>query len=112
MTPTALGPLVHSFFADGLLTTRDGGTTWQRLRPQGYENLNAVFLADSSHWVAVTFFGRALHTTDGGASWSPLRTGTRVHLNGGFFRGAIGTLVGEGGTILRTTDGGATWNSQ
>lgn len=69
------------FFIDGnsgiavgdrgtILSTYDGGATWEAQESGTAQNLNAVFFVDSSTGMAVGSDGAALRTTDGGITWS------------------------------------------
>ncbi|HDR00362.1 MAG TPA: T9SS type A sorting domain-containing protein, partial [candidate division WOR-3 bacterium] len=53
---------------DGLLSTDDGGQTWQLLPVA--DSLEAVHFAGSQHGVAVGRRARIIRTTDGGENWS------------------------------------------
>ena len=59
-SPVSFGEILH---------TKDGGQTW-RFQPSGVEeNLNKVYLADTSHGIIVGDKGVILTTTNGGAEW-------------------------------------------
>jgi photosystem II stability/assembly factor-like uncharacterized protein len=103
-----------------LLTTVDGGLSWQvKPRPTDDSLQDVYFLDEQNGWLlceANIYELKAnaprtylLHTVDGGSIWK------RVNINGGdvdsrlvrvfFSRGGSGWIVGEAGTIYTTRDG-------
>ncbi len=93
-----------------VLTTADGGATWERQSvPTRTELIDLAFDDERRGWV-VGADGVILYTEDGGVSWTLQRSNTKVTLYNVEFRNArTGWAVGERGTILRTSDGGVTW---
>ena len=93
-----------------VLSTADGGTTWQRQTvPTRAELIHLDFIGDKRGWL-VGDKGTILRTEDGGATWAraPIDgTATLYHVD--FLDEERGWAVGERGTILRTVDGGAVW---
>jgi photosystem II stability/assembly factor-like uncharacterized protein len=95
-----------------VLSTDDGGASWQRQRvPVRDELIHLDFDGDKRGWV-VGSGGRVLHTRDGGATWVVQDSNTTAALYHVEFQGdERGWAVGERGTILRTEDGGRTWRA-
>jgi len=95
-----------------VLTTENGGATWQRQSvPTRTELIDLAFDDERRGWI-VGADGVILYTEDGGASWTLQRSNTKATLYNVEFRNErTGWAVGERGTILRTSDGGATWFS-
>ncbi|HLA11338.1 MAG TPA: YCF48-related protein [Pyrinomonadaceae bacterium] len=95
-----------------LISTTDGGDTWQRQRaPSRLELIHLDFDNDRRGWI-VGAGGTILKTTDGGLTWTKQNsqtTATIYHVN--FRNDKRGWAVGERGTILRTTDGGDQWET-
>ncbi len=95
-----------------LLTTTDGGKTWETKRLSDI-TLRDIFFLDSRLGWAVGGWGKILHTFDGGKTWSPRRSPTAEDddMRAVFFKdvreGWISTWKGE---ILRTKDGGISWD--
>ena len=97
-----------------LMTTNDGGATWQRMSiPDADVDarlVRVVFSPAGRGW----FFGEAgtLYTTvDDGLNWKRQQIPTRHLLLGGvLIDNDRGWLVGAGSTILQTLDGGETWH--
>jgi len=102
-----------------LLTTRDGGLTWQA--PPGplpaeitnRFDFHAVESRGDQAWAAGAPGTRIMHTTDGGSTWQPrpLPTTATIHAID-FVDDHHGWAVGALGTILATADGGGTWQVQ
>lgn len=93
-----------------ILSTDDGGASWQRRRaPVRDELIHVDFVNDHRGWI-VGAGGKILHTEDEGETWAEQLSGTRVtlyHID--FSDSDHGWAVGERGTILRTLNGGGTW---
>jgi photosystem II stability/assembly factor-like uncharacterized protein len=97
-----------------LMTTSDGGETWQRLTIREADMdarlVRAVFSPAGRGWV----FGEAgtLFTTLDGQNWKRQQLPTRhLLLGGALVDNDRGWLVGAGSTILQTSDGGETWHA-
>ncbi len=100
--------------ASGLiLSTLDGGDTWEVVASGTEEELVDVFFYDAARGWVVGANGTVLRTEDGGASWQKMPPPTTEHLTGVHFASALeGWTCGTGGVILHTSDGGATWEMQ
>ncbi len=93
-----------------ILSTQDGGKTWQR-RPSGtVKALSGVSFVDKEHGWVVGGGGTVLASADGGATWRAGNAGTKDQLLG------VHALtperifaVGAFGTLLSTSDGGQSW---
>lgn len=112
-----------------LLSTRDGGATWEVRRPPTEDALRDIFFTDAvTGWVvcersmfmpmrkdeSVSYL---LKTSDGGESWSRVEVtrGADVDLKLAGVRFADrghGWVFGELGALFATRDGGATWERQ
>ena len=118
------------FFADSLrgwaggdsgviLSTADGGMTWDVLRGADSVSVTDIFMVDTLRgWAAAIrplvlpgdWNGSLLYrTTDGGASWSEQQYPGQFFNTLFFFDSLNGWLGGETGLILGTTDGGLSW---
>ena len=108
--------------AFALMTTGDGGWSWQDPLPQG-NNLEAVCVIDAQHAVTAGDNGSILTTSDGGASWSAHDVGIAgahvadlsfVDASNGW--AAVWVQAWNGGQnkalILHTSDGGVTWSTE
>lgn len=93
-----------------LLSTDNGGETWQRLRaPSRQELIHIDFANDKRGWI-VGADGSILATVDSGQTWTRQNSGTTGTIyNIDFRNDKKGLAVGERGMLLRTTDGGLTW---
>jgi photosystem II stability/assembly factor-like uncharacterized protein len=109
----------------GIVTSSDGGTTWQaRSSGQLYQLSDGVALSASDLW-AVDANGALLHSTDG-ATWreqaSPVRWSQRLSAvsfpdaNDGWAVGTANTTQAAAeppsGVIFHTSDGGVSWTPQ
>lgn len=121
-----------------ILTTDDGGASWQRVSPDGIppvlpreaafaaSNTQLTVQGSSNAWIATGggAEARVFRSTDRGRSWLVSSTGVPAGASAGLFGIAFsdakhGLAVGGDYTIargptdyaLRTTDGGATWAS-
>ena len=95
-----------------VLSTKDGGDTWDP--PTSYEtaDLNDVSFVDRAHGWAVGAAGTILATDDGGGKWSRQDSGTTQTLNAvDFIDPQAGWAAGSYG-IVATNDGGLTWHEQ
>lgn len=107
-----------------LLSTHDGGTTWERFAPTGlppadssaWSDLRFVFTNDRTGYAASSS-ALLLKTTDGGLSWAPLPLPAGIKPAGGiaFLTPAHGFVSGSISqteqVVLTTLDGGQTWQS-
>lgn len=96
-----------------ILSSGNGGNSWQALHINtGVDLWSVTFASPRSGW-ATGEKGTILHTEDGGRSWHKQTSGTTVELNAiSFSDERSGWATGEGGTILHTEDGGRTWQKQ
>lgn len=113
----ALGPqsavVVGTF--GSIMTTTDGGKTWERHDSGTNEPIFSVEMADAQNGWAVGASGLILHTADGGKTWtrqtSPLKEPRHL-----FKVAAIDAntawAVGDWGAIVATSDGGKTWENR
>ena len=102
-----------------VMTTRDGGLSWQRpagLLPEGMADgfdFAALAVRDHHCWIAGAPGSRVMHSSDGGRSWREHATGQSLPIRGlAFPDERHGWAVGVLGTILATRDGGQTWQRQ
>jgi photosystem II stability/assembly factor-like uncharacterized protein len=92
-----------------LYSTKDAGRTWISVKLPSTENLREIAFVGESGWIAA-HGGVILHSGDGGVTWTLQSSGTKISLEGIFFRDARhGWAVGWNGTIVRTIDGGLKW---
>ncbi len=110
----AVGMRTGSYYANGILYTRDGGWHWDDYAypPDfNYSSMTSLFFVDrNTGWVCGTQ-GVILHTKDGGATWTQQNSNTTENLNSIVFKDSQrGRAVGSNSTVLVTLDGGNTWN--
>ncbi len=95
-----------------ILRTRDGGTTWERVRhePDNERPLLDVWFADENRGLAVGAYGVILATADGGDSWAESRIEEDdFHLNHVAAVGSDLYLAAEAGNLYHSGDGGESW---
>jgi len=98
---------------DCIMSTTDGGVTWNVHDTGTYVDLTAVDFCDAIHGWAVGNEDTVFATNDGGLTWHAQPTGTGVFWRAVSFPDAShGWVAGYQGTILATSDGGATWRAQ
>jgi serine/threonine protein kinase/photosystem II stability/assembly factor-like uncharacterized protein len=98
-----------------ILSTRDGGDSWQAQTSRSKSWLfAATFAGDGQRGWAVAGDGTILSTQDGGSSWHAQNSGSVNALHAVTFTddGQRGWAVGDAGTILGTRDGGDSWQAQ
>lgn len=94
-----------------ILSTSDGGRTWQTLGNWPDTFLNDVFFIDRQNGWAVGKMGCLVRTTDGGKTWTLGRLPTDRDLNQvRFVDKDRGWAVGDKQAVFRTADGGRTWS--
>ncbi len=93
-----------------LLRSVDNGGTWKQIPTLIQNSLLGISFADSLHGTAIATAGKAISTTDGGISWKLKIMPELTNLRSIVFRGMIGIIVGDGGTIFRSNDGGNSWS--
>ena len=100
--------------------TTDGGTTWQWIKPAGYEKLDFrdIEAFDTDRAIVVNAGSPAyiLLTIDGGKSWTQTykNTDSAIFLDGmGFWDAKRGIIFGDPikdrMQLLKTDDGGSSW---
>ncbi len=102
--------------ADGglLLTTADGGDTWNsRILNAGLDNQGIAVSPSGATGIIVTDDGGVLRTVDGGVTWTFVATG----MSDGRAAIAWGTesvvwVAGRDGDAAMSTDSGASWTSR
>jgi photosystem II stability/assembly factor-like uncharacterized protein len=93
-----------------VMTSSDGGRTWQQQHTPIESTLFGVRFSDAAHGFAVGIDSVILATDDGGANWRTVKPPvTQRSYYDVAIRGSNGWIVGDAGTVLKTTDGGATW---
>jgi photosystem II stability/assembly factor-like uncharacterized protein len=92
-----------------ILRTTNRGAAWSiQAAPPGTGNLRAVHVVGASDMWAVGEQGTVLRWN--GTNWSTQSlAGATSTFRDVAFDGAVGVIVGDGGTIFRTTNGGASW---
>lgn len=120
-----LGRLVRIFFlnenlgwATGdsglILSTMNGGLSWNQDSSQTYSGLNDIMFFDSQVGLCVGSNGLIMKSTDGGEHWRVIQSSPgaiffKLFLQGDSVAYAAG---GPNNTILRSTDRGDTWTSR
>ncbi|MCC2546390.1 hypothetical protein LJY25_08030 [Hymenobacter sp. BT175] len=90
-----------------LLTTADGGQTWQTLTPNpGLGTINKLVMTSATTIWAATEYG-IQHSTNGGQSWQQRAGGTFTDVQ--FVTSLIGYATAGNGSIIKTTNGGISW---
>jgi photosystem II stability/assembly factor-like uncharacterized protein len=96
-----------------VLTTADGGKTWEAQKSPVETTLFGVHFSDAEHGWATGIEEVLLHTSDGGQTWRQLAVPSRKGFVLGIYdvavQGRVGWAIGDSGLLLRTTDGGETW---
>ncbi len=96
-----------------VVTTADGGATWQPHSSATASALRRVALVDANTAVAVGDYGAIVRSTDRGQSWTHINSPTGNSLSDvRFVNAKVGMAVGSSGTVLATADGGLTWTVQ
>lgn len=113
--------LLHHFFlndtlgwavgeAGTVLTTTDGGVTWQGLRSGTDLTLSKVLFTNAQEGWIVASNGQLLKTSDGGAHWTLVSSGLT---NGIYLFNAADSntawIQGQSSEIVATTNGGQSW---
>ena len=96
-----------------ILTSEDGGRTFQS-RDSGVEStLFGIFLGEQGKAWTIGLEAVMLASTDGGITWTqqkvPMPPGFSLSLYDVEVRGNVGWMVGNDGFLLNSADGGATW---
>ena len=94
-----------------ILSSSDGGKTWQRQASATSRTLTSVSYADSLHGFAAGNGGLVLATRDGGSTWQKQHSGVSAQLLAVAAASPTDVFaVGAYGTLLTTSDGGANWS--
>lgn len=93
-----------------VVTTNDGGASWQQTAkiPNDFYPYAALFLSSKEGW-ASGLAGQVLHTQDGGKTWSKDDNRTGAALYQLFVHNGHAYGVGAGGVVARND--GKTWQS-
>ncbi|MCB2204112.1 hypothetical protein KQI65_05130 [bacterium] len=91
------------------MKSTDAGLSWQMLTTGTSDALFDVHFFDADNWMVVGRGARVLSTTDGGATFTNESSGLNNY-NEIAFRGDVGIIVGNKGTIRRTVNGGEKWS--
>lgn len=89
--------------------TRDGGRTWQEVRPLAGLELKYPYFLDAAHGWLANEWGVVARTTDGGESWSVVRSSLKDVRNIFFRTPSHGWVAGDDGLLASTNDGGVHW---
>ncbi len=94
-----------------VISTRDGGNSWQTLSDSSQINLYNIFFMNQSRGFIVGSNGTILNSTDAGNTWQKIISVTAEALFKIYFLNdnKTGFIVGADGTILRSNDAGASW---
>ncbi|MBT9491961.1 MAG: hypothetical protein IV107_06350 [Paucibacter sp.] len=93
-----------------IVSTQDGGLTWQSRFSGTAVDLRRVVFADATTVWAIGANGTLLQSLDAGQTWSLSLQGDAIQLQDiQFLDGQRGWMVGSGGAVLGTQDGGKTW---
>jgi photosystem II stability/assembly factor-like uncharacterized protein len=98
-----------------LITTTDGGLTWNRRTAIGSPTriFNSIHFADTNTGWIVGSLGLILKSTNAGVTWVQQTSGVTSALNSvSFVNATHGWAVGVNGIIIHTSDGGTSWTSQ
>ena len=107
-----------------LIHTSDGGKTWESIKTGTKNNLNDLFIAETTGWI-VGDWGTLLKTNDSGQTFIEIDSSVfgRKSLKSTYFvnethgwivtyRPPTSTAQKNAGHIYQTTDGGVTWTEQ
>jgi len=94
-----------------ILTSSDGGRSWQQQHSPTESTLFGVRFADARRGWAVGVDSLILRTEDAGASWTVQQAPvSQRSLYDVVVRGDMGWIVGDSGTVFKSIDGGASWS--
>lgn len=96
-----------------IITTDDGGYTWQPARSNASVEFSDVFFTSPRLGWAVSYSGRGgvYATKDGGRSWA-LQSNQVFASSVSFLDSLNGACAGSSGIVYRTTNGGQAWTQQ
>jgi len=122
LTGIALNDIIFTDYYTGftvgeqgaILKTTDAGETWKQIPIAATSNLNAIAATGLDNIWAVGDNSLILHSTDAGETWERVNIlpETNIQLTDIAFRGNLGYLTGNYGTIYKTEDFGVTWNKE
>ena len=93
-----------------LVTTSNGGITWEERSTGATDYLQGVFMRSIEKITAVGLSGNIVMSSDGGSTWASITCPVSSHLiNVVFSDQENGIIVGQKKTVLHTSDGGMTW---
>jgi photosystem II stability/assembly factor-like uncharacterized protein len=96
--------------ANTVVSTSDGGQSWQAQSGVTQDSINAFYFLDMQHGWAVN--GAMLTTIDGGKRWAEKKKDF-IYISGIHFVDAQhGWMVAQRNTLYVTTDGGKVWKTQ
>ncbi len=96
-----------------IITTDDGGATWQPAQSNAFVDFSDVFFANPQRGWALSSRGRGgvYATQDGGRTWT-LQSNQVFASSVSFLDSLNGAGAGGSGIIYRTLNGGQTWTQQ
>ncbi|HRF78208.1 MAG TPA: YCF48-related protein, partial [Chitinophagales bacterium] len=104
----------YSLWQNEILTTTNGGTTWQTILTSDTTGNTSFYVFDDGTIVVFTKYESitCLRSTNNGASWeiTPI-TATTAAINKVTFFEETGYAVSADGIILQSIDSGRTWNA-
>ncbi len=98
-----------------ILTSVDGGETWEQVQVPTRANLTGVYFHDGDRGWAVGHDSVILRTTDGGASWERVfwaPENEEPFFDVWFSDAENGIAIGAYGSYYTTADGGTNWDYQ
>jgi len=94
-----------------IITTKDGGISWDQISPVTDYTLYTIFIKDKKGW-AVGDKGAYLTSEDGGKTWvydESIIKSKQPFRDINFSSAKNGWIGGGAGTVIHTIDGGRTW---
>lgn len=93
------------------LKSTDGGASWQPMNTTTDKTLFDVHFIDENKWIVVGQASVVLTTSDAGGTWD-VGDPDLNNYNEIAFRGDLGIIAGNKGTIVTTEDGGKRWRDR